>query len=365
MNRSLGGEISPIAGGNAGIGFATARKFEEGTKMNLKILVAIFSLLTLSVLGPITFAQENQSSPVVYEGLTFPELPFASKWIEVKPEGLPTARLHYLEDGNLADDPILLLHGQPTWSYLWRDVIPHLEPHGRVIAVDLIGFGRSDKPDIEYRYKDHIQYIEGFIDALELQNITLVIHDWGSALGFDYASRHEANIKGIAFFEALLAPVPELPEDFKEMFTAFRTPGIGEELIINQNIFVEQFVPNSIMRKLSEEELNAYRVPFPTPAERLPVWRWPNEIPIAGEPADVHVVIANYATWLFETELPMLMLYGIPGMISNVEAANQLSVNMKNLRIANVGPGLHYLQEDQPEAIGQQIAYWLDTVIIR
>ncbi len=313
--------------------------------------------------GALSAQADQPSPPVVYEGLTFPELPFTSQWVEVKPEGLPAAKLHYLEAGNLADDPILLLHGQPTWSYLWRDVIPHLESHGRVIAVDLVGFGRSDKPDIEYRYKDHIGYIEGFIEALELKDITLVIHDWGSALGFDYASRHEDNVKGIAFFEALLAPIPELPEEFREMFTAFRTPGVGEELIINQNIFVEQFVPNSIVRELSEEELNAYRAPFPTPAERLPVWRWPNEIPIAGEPADTHAVISSYAAWLFETEMPMLMLYGTPGMISNAEMANQFSESMKNLRVASVGAGLHYLQEDQPAAIGQQIVKWLDTVV--
>lgn len=323
-------------------------------------------LLLLIALTPSALAQgdEGPLPSIVYEGLEFPTLPFDSNFVEVAPEGLPGAQLHYLEAGDPANGTMLLIHGQPTWSYLWRKIIPHLEPHAHVIAIDLVGMGQSGKPDIDYRFTEHAAYLESFIGALELTDLTLVIHDWGSALGFDYAARNPENVRGIAFLEALVAPVSSFEEmetltpDFAEALKVFRDPDAGKEVLINQNIFVEQVLPDLMLRNLSEEELNAYRAPYPTPAERLPVWRWPNEIPIAGEPADTFERVAAYSQWLFSTDLPLLQLYGTPGMIGTAEFAAMLDESLQNVTTVHVGEGLHFLQEDQPDTIGVAIATW-------
>jgi haloalkane dehalogenase len=215
------------------------------------------------------------------------KFPFDSRFVTVR-----SSSMHYVESG--VGDPIVFLHGNPTSSYLWRNVIPHLSPVGRCIAPDLIGMGRSGKPEIEYRFFDHVRYVEGFLEALGLRDVTLVIHDWGSALGFDYAMRHPKNIKAIAFLEAIVLPMPDFqafPDGMRELFTAFRSPDQGRKLIIDQNVFIERVLPNAILRKLSEEEMNRYREPYLEPKSREPLWRWPNEIPIGGEPADVAAVV--------------------------------------------------------------------------
>ena len=184
--------------------------------------------------------------------------PFESKFVEVH-----GSKMHYVEEG--AGDPVLFLHGNPTSSYLWRNVIPHVSPLARCIALDLIGMGKSDKPDIEYRFVDHSKYVEGFIEALGLRNITFVIHDWGSALGFHYARRHEDNVKGLAFMEAIVRPLTwdEFPEQARQMFQGFRTPEVGENMLINQNMFVEAVLPGAMVRKLTEEEMNAVEAAAP------------------------------------------------------------------------------------------------------
>ncbi len=278
--------------------------------------------------------------------------------------------MHYMETGDLAGTPILLLYGQPTWSYLWRDVMPHLEDGGRVIALDLIGMGKSDKPDIDYTYMDHRAYVWGFIEAMELEDIVLVIHDWGSALGFDYAYNHQDNVQAIAFMEALVAPIPSLDDptinaEFGAFLEVVRTgDGVGEELLINQNVFVEQILLGAIARELSEEELNAYRAPYPTPTERLPVFMWPNQVPIAGEPAAVNEVVGTYGMWLTQTDMPMLMLHAEPVLIITPEVAMFIQSLYQNLESINVGEGIHFIQEDQPGAIGESIAEWLERVVL-
>ncbi len=269
------------------------------------------------------------------------------------------SKMHYVDEGE--GDPILLIHGNPTSSYLWRNIIPHLTDDARVIAVDLIGMGRSDKPDIEYRFFDHVRYLEGFINELQLENITLVIHDWGSALGFYYAMRHQSNVKGVVFMEAILGPIPSwevVPQPERDKFQAFRTPDIGRDLIINQNVFIEQFLPGGIVRKLSEEEMNHYREPFQQPSSREPVWRWPNELPIAGEPADVVEAAQAYNQWLQQTELPKLLFHATPGLIITPPVVEWSKQNLKNLQTVDLGPGIHFLQEDHPDAIGLAIAHW-------
>jgi len=282
------------------------------------------------------------------------EFPQSSNRVEV--HGSP---MHYIEAGT--GDPIVFLHGNPTSSYLWRNVIPHLAPLGHCIAPDLVGMGRSGKPDIEYRFFDHVRYIDGFVDALGLQDITLVIHDWGSALGFHYAMRHEKNVKAIAFLEAILMPLPDwqaFPAEMQEMFRAFRSPDVGWDLIVNQNVFIERILPGAILRKLTEEEMNRYREPFLEPKSRKPIWKWPNEIPIAGEPADVTAAVNDYNAKLRRSDLPKLLLYATPGAVITAPLVDWCRKNLKRLTVVNVGDGIHYLQEDHPHEIGTAIADW-------
>ena len=291
------------------------------------------------------------------------KFPFESKYVEVQASGIPTAKLHYVEQGS--GDPILFLHGDPTWSYLWRNVIPHLAPHGRCIAVDLIGMGRSDKPGIDYNFFDHVNYLEGFIEALDLKNITLVIHDWGSALGFHYARRHEANVRGMAFMEAIFRPIPgwdDLHPEFRRVFRLFRTPLVGRFLIAYRNVFIEKILPGSVIRTLTEEEMDHYRAPYPTVASRKPLWRWPKQVPFAGRPADVVEAVSVYHQWLQQTALPKLLLYAQPGAITRASTVEWCKQSMKNLKTVDIGPGRHFIQEDQPHKIGAEIAAWLKMV---
>jgi haloalkane dehalogenase len=303
-----------------------------------------------------TFSDEILQPPpsLPYEQNISAEFPFESKYVEVL-----GSQMHYIDEGE--GDPILFIHGNPTSSYLWRNIIPYVEPYGRAIAVDLIGMGKSDKPDIGYRFVDHAKYLEAFIEKLDLKNITLVVHDWGSALGFNHAMQHEDKIKGIAFMEAFLKPLTwnGFPENVKEIFQIIRTPQSGYDLIVNKNFFVEKLLPNAILRNLTEEEMNQYREPFMTIESRKPTWVWPNEIPIDGKPADVHKIVTGYSQWLQETELPKLLLYAYPGGLINASAVNWSKTNLKNLETIDLGQGIHYLQEDHPKAIGKALTNWI------
>jgi haloalkane dehalogenase len=231
--------------------------------------------------------------------------------------------------------------------------------------MDLIGMGKSDKPDIEYRFFDHVKYVEGFIEKMRLENITLVIHDWGSGLGFHYAMHHESNVKGIAFMEAIIMSVPSwdwFPAEMKEIFQAFRTPDVGWDMIVNNNMFIEQILPGGVVRKLTEEEMNYYRSPFVDPASRRPIWQWPNEIPIGGEPRDVAEAVDNYSGKLQQSELSKLLFYATPGALLPQLVVDWCQQNLKNLSSVNIGQGLHYLQEDNPHLIGSEIANWYKTL---
>jgi haloalkane dehalogenase len=270
--------------------------------------------------------------------------------------------MHYIDEG--AGDPILFLHGNPTSSYLWRNIIPHLTALGRCIAPDLIGMGRSEKPNLEYRLVDHVKYIDGFIESMGLQHLTLVIHDWGSALGFHYAMRHEHNVKGMAFMEAILMPwrtwdmfFSHLP-DVKKIFQGFRTPEVGWDMIVNKNIFIEQLLGKGGVRHLTDEEMRHYREPFGNPPSRKPIWRWPNEIPIEGKPADVTEMVETYNRWLQQSELPKLLFHATPGALLPAPMVEWCRQNLKNLTMVHLGPGTHYLQEDHPHVIGSALANW-------
>ncbi len=285
------------------------------------------------------------------------EFPFDSKYVTVQ-----GAKMHYVEQGE--GDPVLFLHGNPTSSYLWRNIIPHVSPHARCIAPDLIGMGKSDKPALAYRFVDHLKYLEGFIKAMGLKNVTLVIHDWGSGLGFHYAMRHEENVKGIAFMEAIIQTVKwvDFPADFRNGFKLMRTPGIGFFMVSVMNVFVKQILPQAIARKLTDEEKAQYEEPFPTVTSRKPVRQWPCEIPIEGKPKDVHDIVTTYNAKLQESQLPKLLFYAHPGGLIREETVAWCKANLPNLQTVDIGEGLHFVQEDNPHLIGEEIAKWYQAL---
>jgi len=295
-----------------------------------------------------------------------PEFPFESKFVDVL-----DSTMAYIEAGE--GDPILFIHGQPTYSYVWRNVIPFVTPYGRAIAVDLIGMGRSGKPDIPYRFGDHSAYLEAFIEALDLRNITLVIHDWGGNLGLRYARRHPHNVRAIAFLEVQIFDPPEVPfpsledlGDFGETLGDLRTPGVGEELILEQNFFVEQVLPFTVgTRVLTEAEMEFYRAPYPTPESRIPTLVWPREFPVDGQPADTAMEIVRNVRWLKRSPVPKLLFYAEPGLLIPPPFAGYLADTVRNLETRFIGPGIHYLQEQNPRAIGLGLADWLRRIAER
>ena len=257
-------------------------------------------------------------------------------------------------------DPIVFLHGNPTSSYLWRNVIPHLEGLGRCLAPDLVGMGESGKAkDGSYRFADHARYLDQWFESLGLnQNVTLVMHDWGSALGFHWAHRNPAKVKGLVYMEAIVRPVTweEWPETARRIFQGMRSPD-GEGMILERNLFVERILPASVIRKLSQEELDVYRRPYLEPGEsRRPTLTWPREIPIDGQPGDVLEVVSESAQWLSTSTLPKLFINGDPGAIL-AGAQREFCRSWPNQREVTVS-GLHFLPEDSPNEIGQAIAEW-------
>lgn len=281
--------------------------------------------------------------------------PFTHKYATVH-----GARMAYLDEG--AGEPIVLLHGNPSSSYLWRNVIPHLTGVGRCIAPDLIGMGRSDKPDLAYRFADHARYLEGLLDQLGLDRITFVIHDWGSALGFDWAMRHPERVRALAFMEAIIAPIDRwdrFPAEGRELFQQLRTPGVGEALVLDQNLFVERLLPGGVLRGLTEAEMAHYRAPFVERAARRPTLAWPRELPIAGEPADVVATVARYGEALQRSPLPKLLFTVEPGALVRGELVAWCRAHLPNLEVVPLGAGLHFVQEDHPHAIGRHLAGWI------
>ena len=275
-------------------------------------------------------------------------------------------RMAYVEMGE--GDPVVFQHGNPTSSYLWRNIMPHLADQARCIAVDLIGMGDSDKldnpgPD-SYRFVDHREYLFAAWEALGISDrVTLVIHDWGSALGFHWAQQNPDAMLGICYMEAIVRPViwDEWPDAARAVFQGFRSDA-GESMVLDKNIFVEKVLPGSILRDLTDEEMNVYRRPFVKPGEdRRPTLTWPRQIPIDGGPEDVHEIVTSYSNWLIETEIPKLFINADPGAILTGPQRefcrtfpNQQEVTVK---------GNHFLQEDSPDEIGEAIADWRRSIL--
>jgi haloalkane dehalogenase len=274
------------------------------------------------------------------------------------------AKMHYIDEGK-GQQTILFLHGMPSWSYLWRNVIPHLFQHARCIAVDLIGCGRSEQPDIEYSVEDHIRYVEGFIEKMSLKNIIFVAHSWGSTFALHYASQHESNVRGFAFMEPMLMPFatweefnPSRPQA-AETFKKFRTPEIGWDLIVKQDVFVDRIGESGYLRKLTDTEKKFYREPFEVPRSRLPLWRAPQELPIAGTPANVVNLVENYNEWLKKTYLPILLFHVDEGAFLPKDKLAWCKSNLKNLATCNLGIGSYWYMEDYPHTIGKEILNWV------
>ena len=268
-------------------------------------------------------------------------------------------RMAYIDEGQ--GDAIVFAHGNPTSSYLWRNVMPHLEGQGRLVACDMIGMGDSDKlspsgPD-RYHYCEQREYLFALWDALDLgERVVLVLHDWGSALGFDWASQHRDRVAGIALMEAIVTPMTwdDWDPSVRGVFQGFRSPQ-GERMVLEQNLFVEAVLPGAIRRKLSEEEMQHYRRPFANPGEdRRPTLCWPRNIPIDGEPADVVAIVENYGRWLAESDVPKLFVNAEPGAIVR-DRIRAIVRTWPNLAEVTVN-GVHFIQEDSPDDIGTAVA---------
>ncbi|WP_328355185.1 haloalkane dehalogenase [Mycobacterium sp. NBC_00419] len=274
-------------------------------------------------------------------------------------------RMAYIDEG--AGDAIVFQHGNPTSSYLWRNVMPHLEGLGRLVACDLIGMGSSDKlPDSgpgSYHYREQREYLFALWDALDLgDNVTLVLHDWGTALGFDWANQHRDRVAGIAFMEGIAKPISwaNFPNRVRPVFQGFRSPE-GEQMVLTDNVFVEGVLPASILRTLSDTEMEHYRRPFATPGEdRRPTLSWPRNIPIDGEPADVAAVVSDYAAWLETSDVPKLFVNAEPGALMRGEIRDYVRT-WPNLTEVTV-PGIHFIQEDSADEIGAAVAQFVRSL---
>ncbi|MEM1272243.1 MAG: haloalkane dehalogenase [Pseudomonadota bacterium] len=264
-------------------------------------------------------------------------------------------RMAFVETG--AGRPIVFQHGNPTSSYLWRNILPHLSDLGRCIAVDLIGMGDSDKlpgdDPLRYSFSEHSKYLDAAWDALGLtEDVTLVLHDWGSALGFDWVFRNPERVRAIAYMEAVVAPVrswDDFPDNARNIFQAMRSEA-GEELVLQKNVFIELVLPAATLSGIDEADMDEYRRPFHSPGEdRRPTLTWPRQIPIEGEPADVATRVAAYSAWMGETEIPKLFINADPGSLLG-DTARTLVRRWKN-QTEVTAPGAHFIQEDSPEQI--------------
>lgn len=290
---------------------------------------------------------------------TVTKLPFKSHYLEIL-----GSKMHYLDEGQ--GDPILFLHGIPTWSYLWRNIIPAVSDLGRCIAVDLIGLGRSDKPKIDYRIFDHIKYIEAFINKLNLKNVTLVMHGWGSVVGFDYAMRNEANIKALAFCEAYIHLVTEWEKvslPVQELSTVIHSPDGGQKMIMKENYFVNKVLPTGTSRKLSAEEMAFYREPFAKPGSCVPIWQYVQDFPFGDGPHDVLELIDNYTNKLVLSKIPKLMVYCIPGFLTTVETVHWAKKTLTNLSLVEIGDALHYVPEGKPLEFRKILRNWYKEIV--
>ncbi|HEV7304800.1 haloalkane dehalogenase [Ensifer sp.] len=270
----------------------------------------------------------------------------------------------YVEQGS--GPTVLFLHGNPTSSYIWRNIIPHVAPTGHCVAPDLIGYGHSAKPDIDYSFLDQFRYLEAFIEKVAPGPLFLVAQDWGTALAFHFAALHPEKVLGLAFMEYIrpadtYEAFHQKPQA-RELFKAFRTEGVGERLILEENVFIERVVPNAILRRLTDAEMDAYRAPFPDVSSRRPVLRLPRELPIEGAPSEFYATSTADHAALRASRYPKLLFSGDPGALISPAEAEAYSGELTHCRLVKLGAAAHYLQEDHPEAIGTSIRAWIEDL---
>lgn len=272
------------------------------------------------------------------------------------------SRMHYLHAGG--GPPVVFVHGAPTWSYLWRNVIPHVSEAHRAVAPDLIGMGRSDKPDLAYDFWDHCRYLEGFIEALGLTDIVLVAHDWGTRYALQYATTHRDNVRGIAYSEAFVrdASWADFPDDFKKRFRAWRSSEEGRARLVERNEFVEEIIPLGVVRELSEREMDHYREPFQTAPSREMILQFPRQHPIDGEPADVAAAVRRYHDVLADWDVPKLLFTVHPGAVYSEQVERWARSHLSNLEVVDLGHGFHFFPEDHPHEMGRALAEWLQRL---
>ena len=282
------------------------------------------------------------------------KFPYPSNFIEVL-----GSNMHYIDEGQ--GDPILFLHGMPSSSYLWRNVIPYLSQTARCIAVDLIGMGRSEKPEIEYTFHDHLLYVEAFIERLGLKNVTLVMHGWGSLFGFHYFSKHSENIKGLAFLEAYIRPVEnwnELALPVQELAAILSNKPRAKILLLKENYLVEKWMQKGVARRLSEHEMNYYRFPFEVPSSRQVLWQYTQELPFADKDNETLKFIAAYSKVLEQSALPKLMFYAVPGFNTSMASVSWAKRHLKHLTLVPIENSLHYGPETHPKLFGERLLSW-------
>lgn len=281
-----------------------------------------------------------------------------SKYVDVN-----GSSIHYVEQGE--GEPILFLHGIPTWSYIWRNIIQPLSMQGHCIAPDLIGMGKSDKPDIAYTIFDHIEYMNKFIELLDLKNITFVMHGWGSLIGFNYAMQHPENVKGLAFLEAHLRPAIEkdmvaLP--VRERVSILDSEDGGRDVILNSNYYINRVMPAGVMRKLTEQEMAAYQQPFNQPGSTKPIWQYLQDLPLGKQQSAVTDLISQYSEFLRTSDIPKLMLYAMPGFNTSIETVMWAKENLANLAVIEIEDALHYAQESHPTKMATALFDWYQTL---
>jgi len=282
------------------------------------------------------------------------DFPYESKFVDVL-----DSKIHYIEQGS--GTPIIFLHGMPTSNYIWRNIIPFMSPLGRCIAPDLIGMGKSGKPEIEYTIDDHINYIEKFIETLNLKHIIIIMHGWGSMIGFNYAMQHEKNCRGLVFYEAHLRPSNE--ENFslplQEQISYLEEKGDSFDILMNGAKFIEHVMPQGMIRNLSEKEMNFYQEPFLAKGSGKVLHQYKKELLNNDGKGTMNKIISRYSQKLITSYLPKLMLYSMPGFITTVATLMWAKENLLNLEIAEVGEDLHYIQESNPSLMGEIISVWL------
>jgi haloalkane dehalogenase len=322
----------------------------------LSVLLAAASFMTVASAQAVasnTNELPSTAAPAISETLS----------IERKKVEVLGSQMAYLEKGTGA--PVVFVHGNPTSSYLWRNVMPLISTNSRTIAVDLIGMGHSEKPDLDYSFKDHYRYFEAFMQEMALDEVTLVAHDWGTVVAWEYARNNPDEVVRLAFMEGVLPPTfpaksfEVLGEELGGTFKAFKDPDLGHQLVIEQNVFVEKVLPRHVMRPLGEQAMQEYLSPYATEKSRKPLLEWPRQVPIAGEPAEMVSVLNGITEFMGTTEMPVLLLYASPGVAIPPSAVPWYVEKVQNIETSFVGAGLHFIQEDQPEAISRAVFDWM------